>query len=77
MAHGPRGRDRAAWRGKPSWYAVSTLTLDRTIDTDLERFMAKRMGASTIELQASPVSLLSRPREVSALILDAAAGVRR
>jgi pimeloyl-ACP methyl ester carboxylesterase len=65
----------AAWRSKPSWYAVSTL--DRTIDTDLERFMAKRMDASTIELQASHVSLLSRPQEVSALILDAAAGLRR
>jgi len=33
----------AAWRSKPSWYAVSTE--DRTIDPDLQRFMAKRMGA--------------------------------
>ena len=32
----------AAWRSKPSWYAVSTE--DRTINPDLERFMAKRMG---------------------------------
>jgi sugar lactone lactonase YvrE len=36
----------AAWRSKPSWYAVSTE--DRTINPDLERFMAKRMGAKTI-----------------------------
>lgn len=63
----------AAWRSKPSWYAVSTK--DRTIDTDLERFMAKRMGADTIELPASHVSLLSRPTEVAALILRAATGV--
>ena len=33
----------AAWRTKPSFYAVSTQ--DRTINPDLERFMAKRMGA--------------------------------
>src|SRR6516165_6391834 len=41
----------AAWRTKPSWYAVSTE--DRTINPDLERFMAKRMGAKTIEVKAS------------------------
>ena len=33
----------AAWRAKPTFYAVSTQ--DRTINPDLERFMAKRMGA--------------------------------
>ena len=60
----------AAWRDKPSWYAVSTE--DRTINPDLERFMAKRMGATTIELAASHVSLLSHPAEVSDLILAAA-----
>jgi pimeloyl-ACP methyl ester carboxylesterase len=40
----------AAWRSKPSWYAVSTE--DRTINPDLERFMAKRMGAKTIETES-------------------------
>lgn len=60
----------AAWREKPSWYAVSAL--DRTINPDLERFMAKRMGATTIELEASHVSMLSKPAEVAKLILDAA-----
>lgn len=35
----------AAWRSKPSFYAVSTE--DRTINPDLERFMAKRTGAKT------------------------------
>ncbi|SCW31515.1 hypothetical protein SAMN02927900_00528 [Rhizobium mongolense subsp. loessense] len=39
---------QAAWRSKPSRYAVSTK--DRTINPDLECFMAKRMGAKTIEL---------------------------
>ena len=61
---------QAAWRSKPSYYAVSTE--DRTIDPDLERFMAKRMGARTIELHASHVSLISHPAEVAALILEAA-----
>ncbi|TXI80115.1 MAG: alpha/beta hydrolase [Cupriavidus sp.] len=60
----------AAWRQKPSWYAVSTE--DRTINPDLERFMAKRMGAHTIELPSSHVSLISHPQEVANLILQAA-----
>lgn len=63
----------AAWRSKPSWYAVSTQ--DRTIDTELERFMAQRMKATTVELNASHVSLLSRPREVADLIIGAAKAV--
>ncbi|MBX4957223.1 alpha/beta fold hydrolase [Rhizobium lentis] len=61
---------QAAWRSKPSWYAVSTE--DRTIDPDLERFMAKRMGAKTIEVKASHLSLISHPDEISRLILEAA-----
>ncbi len=64
----------AAWRVKPTWYAVSTQ--DRTIDPELQRFMAKRMGARTIELPASHVSLLSHPQEVADLIVSAAQGVR-
>ncbi len=60
----------AAWRSKPSYYAVSKQ--DRTIDPDLERFMAKRMGATTIELDSSHVSLISHPDAISRLILDAA-----
>lgn len=65
------GRTRhAAWRSKPSFYAVSTE--DRTIDPDLERFMAKRMGATTIEVKASHLSLISHPQEITDLILVAA-----
>jgi pimeloyl-ACP methyl ester carboxylesterase len=60
----------AAWRSKPSFYAVSTE--DRTINPDLERFMAKRMGATTIELKASHLSLISHPQEITDLILKAA-----
>jgi pimeloyl-ACP methyl ester carboxylesterase len=60
----------AAWRSKPSFYAVSTE--DRTINPDLERFMAKRMGAKTIEVKASHLSLISQPNDISRLILEAA-----
>ncbi|HEY1999060.1 alpha/beta hydrolase [Paraburkholderia sp.] len=64
----------AAWHDKPTWYAVSTE--DRTINSDLERFMANRMHAHTIELESSHVSLLSHPTEVANLILEAA-GVQK
>lgn len=60
----------AAWRVKPSWYAVSKQ--DRTIDPDLERFMAARMKATTIELDSGHLSLVSHAPEVTALILQAA-----
>jgi pimeloyl-ACP methyl ester carboxylesterase len=60
----------AAWRSKPSYYAVSTE--DRTINPDLERFMAKRMGAKTIEVKASHLALISHPEEIADLILEAA-----
>ena len=61
---------QAAWRTKPSFYAVSTE--DRTINPDLQRFMAKRMGAKTVEVKASHVSLISQPDVIGALILQAA-----
>jgi pimeloyl-ACP methyl ester carboxylesterase len=63
---------QAAWQSRPSFYAVSTE--DRTIDPDLERFMAKRMGARTVEVKASHLSLISHPHEITALILEAARG---
>ena len=65
---------QAAWRSKPSYYAVSTE--DRTINPDLERFMAKRMGAKTIEVKASHLSLISHPDEIADLIVEAAGGGR-
>jgi pimeloyl-ACP methyl ester carboxylesterase len=61
---------QAAWRSKPSWYAVSTD--DRTINPDLERFMAKRMGATTIEVKASHLALISQPDTIANLVLKAA-----
>jgi len=61
---------QASWRSKPSFYAVSTQ--DRTINPDLQRFMAKRMGARTIEVNASHLSLISHPDVIAKLILEAA-----
>jgi pimeloyl-ACP methyl ester carboxylesterase len=63
-------KPRTAWRSKPSYYAVSRE--DRTINPDLQRFMAKRMGAKTIEVKASHLSLISQPDEITQLILEAA-----
>jgi len=60
----------AAWQFKPTYYAVSTE--DRTINPALERFMAKRMHAQTIELKSSHVSLISQPVAVANLIMKAA-----
>jgi pimeloyl-ACP methyl ester carboxylesterase len=60
----------AAWRVKPTWYQVSTE--DRTINPELERFLAKRMNATTIELGSSHVSLVSHPKEIADMILLAA-----
>jgi len=59
----------AAWRSKPSWYAVSKL--DQTISPDLERFLAARMKATTVELEAGHLSLVSHPQEIADLILAA------
>jgi len=60
----------AAWRSKPSWYAVSKL--DQTISPDLERFLATRMKATTVELEAGHLSLVSHAEEIADLILAAA-----
>jgi pimeloyl-ACP methyl ester carboxylesterase len=60
----------AAWRSKPNWYAVSKL--DQTISPDLERFLAARMKATTVELEAGHLSLVSHPQEIADLILAAA-----
>jgi pimeloyl-ACP methyl ester carboxylesterase len=59
-----------AWRTLPSWFLVSTQ--DRMINPDLERFMAARIGATTVEVRSSHASPASHPHEVAKLILAAA-----
>lgn len=64
-----------AWRSKPSWSIVATE--DRTVQPDLQRAAAKRMGATTVEVKSSHVPMLSKPREVLEVIRRAAAAVAR
>lgn len=60
-----------AWKRKPSWYQVSAS--DRMIPPETESWMAERIGAKkTITLQASHASLASHPKEIVALIEEAA-----
>ena len=61
------------WRSKPSWYIVGKN--DRTVHPELERFVAKRMGATTYEVASSHVAMLSKPDVVIEAILKLAASV--
>jgi pimeloyl-ACP methyl ester carboxylesterase len=61
--------EAAAWKSLPSWYAVATS--DHAIPPDAERHMASRMGAQTIEVDASHSIALSQPTAVSELIRSA------
>jgi pimeloyl-ACP methyl ester carboxylesterase len=65
--------DGIAWRAKPSWYIVASE--DRTVHPDLERFVAKRMGATTVELRSSHVPMLSQPHAVLDVIRSVAEAV--
>jgi len=63
-----------AWKSKPCWYIVAKN--DRTIQPALERFVAKRMGATTYEADSSHVPMLSNPKLVIDVIRTAAEAVR-
>ena len=63
-----------AWKSKPSWYIVGKK--DRTVHPDLERAMAKRMGATTYEVDSSHVPMLSNPKLVIDVIRTAAKAVQ-
>jgi pimeloyl-ACP methyl ester carboxylesterase len=60
----------AAWRTLPSWFLISTN--DLMINPDLQRFEAKRMGATVLEVASSHSSPVSHPRQVFHLINQAA-----
>jgi pimeloyl-ACP methyl ester carboxylesterase len=66
--------DGVAWRSKPNWYIVATK--DRTVQPDLERFLAKRMRATTTEVASSHVAMLSHPKAVLEVIRAAAQAVQ-
>lgn len=59
-----------AWKTKPSWFIVAAN--DHTVHPDLERFAAKRMGATTFEIESSHVPMLSNPSFVLDVIRKAA-----
>src|ERR1700752_4119712 len=63
-----------AWKSKPSWYIVAKN--DRTVHPELERFFAKRMGATTTEVASSHVPMLSHPDLVIDVIRAAAKAVQ-
>jgi pimeloyl-ACP methyl ester carboxylesterase len=62
-----------AWKSLPSWYLVAQN--DEAIPPDAERQFAQRMGATTIEVPASHLAMVSHPGEVVDLIEKAAASV--
>jgi pimeloyl-ACP methyl ester carboxylesterase len=65
----------AAWKTKPSWYIVAAK--DRTVNPELERFVAKRMNATVLELESSHVPMLSHPDVVLDAIRAAASAVQK
>jgi pimeloyl-ACP methyl ester carboxylesterase len=62
--------DDVAWKWKRSWYIVAEA--DRAVHPDLQRFVAKRMGATTVETNSSHVPMLSQPDLVVGVIRQAA-----
>ena len=63
----------AAWKSKPTSYIVGAN--DRTVQPDLQRFVAKRMNAKVTELASSHVPMLSQPERVYEVIIEAAKSV--
>ncbi len=60
-----------AWKSKPSWMLVATK--DRTINPDLERWYAARAKSHKVEVSGASHSVyISRPKEVAAVIEEAA-----
>jgi pimeloyl-ACP methyl ester carboxylesterase len=62
-----------AWKTLPSWYLVATD--DQAIPPDAERQFAARMGATTVEIRASHVAMVSHSDDVAQLIETAAEAV--
>lgn len=67
--------ENVAWKSKPSWFIVSKK--DHTVHPDLQRFLAKRMGATVVEVESSHVPMLSKPDVVIDVIRKAAAAVQK
>jgi pimeloyl-ACP methyl ester carboxylesterase len=59
-----------AWKHIPSWYMVASN--DQMIPPQAEEFMAKRMGATVRTVASSHAVMVSHPKEVVELIIQAA-----
>lgn len=59
----------AAWRSRPTYYSISIK--DRTTSPELERFLAQRMQARTIEIDSGHLAMITHPQDVARLILAA------
>ena len=64
-----------AWKSKPSWYILAKK--DQTVHPDLQRYLSKRINATTIEADSSHVTMLSQPEVVIDVIRKAAAAVEK
>ncbi|MDE1175608.1 MAG: alpha/beta hydrolase [Edaphobacter sp.] len=62
----------ASWKEKPSWYIVTET--DRAVATELQRFMSKRISASTISVRSCHVVMFSHPEVVASVVTLAALG---
>ena len=58
-----------AWKTRPSWFIAVN---DRILPADYELAIAKHIKAHTTTLPSGHVPMLSRPKEVAAVIVDAA-----
>lgn len=65
----------AAWKTKPSWAIISSA--DRTINPDLERYMAKRANSKVTEINGNHATFIVHPAEVAKVIEQAAAASSR
>jgi pimeloyl-ACP methyl ester carboxylesterase len=68
-----RNAPGTAWKSKPTWYVVANN--DRSVHPDLQRFSAKRMGASIHAIDSSHVPMLSHPSFVVDVVRAAAKAV--
>jgi pimeloyl-ACP methyl ester carboxylesterase len=62
------------WKSKPSWYILTMR--DHTVHPDLQRWVARRMGATVIEVESSHVPMLSKPDLVIEVIRKAAKAIQ-
>ncbi len=62
----------AAWKTIPSWYLVAKQ--DQAISPDLERWMAKRIGAHTVEINSSHAAMVGHPGAIADLVEQADRG---